>query len=217
MDKDLSNFIAVGKKNLAAANARRQEEAAPRRAAQQKAKEERQRRILIARLLRAMKRYAKAQERERLKSQHGTVVGDYIRCKKTNKVACDPCKAAAAEYVRVKWATDPKYKAKEKEYLKNNPHKRPPNNKDRARHRGVKRSYYTRQQIFDRDGYDCYLCNTPVDLSAPYVQGQPGWETYPHIEHVVPLALGGEDTLQNVKIAHAKCNMDKGPSLSATA
>jgi len=215
--QDLTNFIAVGKANFAAANARRKEEAAPRLAAEQIAREERQRRALINRLIRAMKRYARAQERERLANQHGVVIGDYTRCKKSNKVACDPCKAIAAQYVREKWASDPKYREAEKAYFKNNPHKRPPKSRDRARKMGAKRSYYTRQQIFDRDGYDCYLCNTPIDLTAPHVQGQPGWETYPHIEHVIPLALGGDDTLENVKIAHAKCNIDKGIAILATA
>jgi 5-methylcytosine-specific restriction endonuclease McrA len=112
---------------------------------------------------------------------------------------------------------EPKYKAKEKEYYKNNPHKRPPKSRERLRRWGTKRSYYTRQHIFDRDGYDCYICNIPVDLTATHVQGQPGWEMYPHIEHVIPLSLGGDDTLQNVKIAHAKCNMAKGTQIWATA
>jgi 5-methylcytosine-specific restriction endonuclease McrA len=74
----------------------------------------------------------------------------------------------------------------------------------------VPSQYYTRQQLFDRDGYDCYLCNLPVELTANHIVGQPGWELYPHIDHVIPLALGGHDTLDNVKITHAKCNMVKG-------
>jgi len=152
----------------------------------------------------------KAKKREILNNQHGIAVGDYDRCKKNNGVACDPCKAIAAKYVRDKFKNDPKYKAKEKEWYKKNPHKRPPKSKGRAIKNGGNHAYYTRQQIFDRDGYDCYLCGDPTDLTAPHVQGQPGWETYPHIEHVIPLAKGGDDTLGNVKIAHAKCNIDKG-------
>jgi len=213
----IEKSIEAGKRNFAEANARKAAACAPRRAAEQLAREERQRRILIKRLHRVMKSYAKAVEKEMLKNQHGITIGDYRRCKKANGTACEPCKKIAAKYVRDLWHSDPKYKAKEKEWLKKNPHKRPPRNRDRVRNKGSKHRYYTRQQIFDRDGYGCYLCNTPVDLSAPHVQGQPGWETYPHIEHVVPLSLGGEDTLQNVKIAHAKCNMDKGTKLLATA
>jgi 5-methylcytosine-specific restriction endonuclease McrA len=210
-------FLEAGRKNRQEWVARKRAESAPRRAAEQLAREERQRRILINRLRKAMKRYVNFKEKEALRNQHGIAVGDYDRCKRLNGTACEPCRAIVAKYVSDKWATDPKYKSKEKEWRKNNPHKRKANNKDRARRRGTKMGYYTRQQIFDRDGYNCYLCNIPVDLTATHIQGQPGWETYPHVEHVVPLALGGEDTLQNVKIAHAKCNMDKGVSLLATA
>lgn len=213
----IERFIEAGKKNFAEANARRRAASAPRRADEALAREERQRRILIKRLIKTIKCYAKAREKELLNNQHGVIVGDYSRCKRNNGTACEPCKAIAAKYVSDKWATDPKYKAKEKEWYKNNPHKRPPKSRDRARRTGAKRSYYTRQQVFDRDGYDCYICHTPVDLTATHIQGQPGWETYPHIEHVIPLSLGGDDTLENVKIAHAKCNIDKGTNLLATA
>ena len=209
----LERFIEVGKQNFALANERRRLAAAPKRALEEARSEAYQRRVLIRRFLRAAKKYARHQEKLRLENQHGVSVGDYYRCRKRNGIACEPCKAIVASYVSMKWKTDPKYKAKEKEWLKNNPDKKPNNSRDRARLRGVKTEYYTRKHIFDRDGYDCYLCNEPVDLSAPPVQGQPGWETYPHIEHVVPLSRGGTDTLDNVRIAHAKCNIDKGVRL----
>ena len=180
----------------------------------EKAKEqERQERQAIKDEERAEKARIRQEERERLNNQHGTTVGDYDRCRKNNKTACGPCRAIAAKYVRDKFKNDPKYKETEKAYYKNNPHKRSQSSRDRARKKGLKTEYYTRQQIFDRDGYDCYICNIPVDLEAAHVQGQPGWEMYPHVEHVIPLALGGDDTLANVKIAHAKCNMDKGVRL----
>jgi 5-methylcytosine-specific restriction endonuclease McrA len=208
----IEKSIEAGRRNFAEANARRAAALAPRRAAEQLAREERQRRILIRRLHRAMKSYAKAVEKETLKNQHGIAIGDYGRCRKANETACEPCKAVAAEYVRVKWANDPKYRAKEKEWYKNNPHKRPiSSNKKRVK--GGKHRSYTRNQVIERDGFNCYLCNTSVDFTAPHSQGQPGWEAYPHLDHVVPLALGGDDTLENVKLAHAKCNIDKGTRL----
>lgn len=172
--------------------------------------QKRQERQAIKEAERAEKTRVRQEERERLNNQHGTTVGDYDRCRKNNKTACGPCRAIAAKYVRDKFKDDPKYKEAEKRWRKANPHKKITNSRDRARKRGVKTEYYTRQQLFDRDGYDCYICNIPVDLEAAHVQGQPGWEMYPHIEHVIPLALGGDDTLENVKIAHAKCNIDKG-------
>ena len=160
-----------------------------------------------------LRRQQREQERLRLASQHGTSIGDYSRCKKANTTACPPCRAVAAAYRRAQVAKDPaKYKQQDKDYYKKYPHKKIHNNRERARRRGVPSQYYTRQQLFDRDGYDCYLCNLPVELTANHVVGQPGWELYPHVDHVIPLALGGHDTLDNVKITHAKCNMAKGAS-----
>ena len=159
------------------------------------------------------KRKVRETNRIKLAHQHGIGPGDYDRCRKNNGVACAPCKAAAAKYAREKFHSDPKYKEAEKRWRQANPHKTYRDNKDRALKHGGKHQYYTRQHVFDRDGYDCYLCQTPVDLTAPHIQGQPGWETYPHIEHVIPLSKGGDDTLENVKIAHAKCNVDKGTKI----
>ena len=167
---------------------------------------------------RKARRLEREKQRAILDNQHGTTVGDYERCRKNHGSACEKCRAVAAKYAREKFHSDPKYKEAEKRWRQANPDKVYRNNKDRALKHGGKHSYYTRKQIFDRDGYDCYLCNTPVDLTAPHVQGQPGWERYPHIEHVHPLSKGGDDTLDNVKIAHAKCNIDKGAQFNqATA
>lgn len=160
-----------------------------------------------------LRRQQREQRRLELASQHGTSIGDYSRCKKANTTACKPCLAAAAAYRRAQVAKDPaKFNQQKKKSLKSNPNRRRHSNRDRARKKGVPSQYYTRQQLFDRDGYDCYLCNLPVELTANHIQGQPGWELYPHVEHVIPLALGGHDTLANVKIAHAVCNIRKGVS-----
>lgn len=190
-------------------------------------KEEKKRQLLLKKLYALMKKRQKALEvaekiaqriekKERLRNQHGTAVGDYYRCKKTNGTACDSCKAVGAQYVREIFKSNPRYKEKEKEWKKKNPDKvcRP---KNRGRLCGGKRRAYTRNQIIKRDGINCYLCNTPVDFNASHNMGQPGWELYPHVEHVIPLAKGGDDTLENVKLAHAICNMKKGVSLTAKA
>lgn len=162
-------------------------------------------------LARKKKASIKAEEKERLNNQHGTSIGDYERCKRNRAVACGLCLAVAAKYRREQVAKDPqKFREKERRSRQKNGYV---TSRDRAKKNGGQYAYYTRKQIFDRDGYDCYLCQEPVDFTAPHVIGQPGWETYPHVEHVVPLALGGDDTLENVKIAHAKCNMDKGVRL----
>jgi 5-methylcytosine-specific restriction endonuclease McrA len=170
--------------------------------------EERERRLLIKKLIKLINKRIK----QELNDRHGVSIGDYQRCRKVTGKACDLCRAIAAEYVRNKYKTDPKYKEAEKRWRKENPD-RAYANRHRAKKYGVPTEYYTKKHIFDRDGYDCYLCNTPVDLTAPHIQGQPGWEKYPHIEHVIPISKGGPDTKANVKIAHAKCNIDKGVEL----
>jgi len=181
------------------------------------AREERKQRSLERQARLAAEKEAKALEKakkqEMLNNQHGVTVGDYTRCRKNNNGnACGLCKGVMNAYVSQK-SKEPAYKDREKEWRKNNPHRRPHSNRERAIKRGVPTQYYTRQQIIDRDGTDCYLCHLPLDFEANHVQGQPGWELYPHVEHVVPLAKGGHDILDNVKLAHAKCNIDKGVEL----
>ena len=87
-------------------------------------------------------------------------------------------------------------------------------NKNR-RKRAIKRQNgfekYKESDVLSLYGTDCYLCNKPVDLNASRKCGDPGWEQGLHIEHVFDIALGGPDTLQNVRPAHAICNLKKKP------
>lgn len=74
---------------------------------------------------------------------------------------------------------------------------------------------YTEEQIFNLHGTTCYLCKNAIDLLAPRSIGkQEGWELGLHIDHVVPIIAGGPDTLENVRPAHAICNMRKGSKMS---
>lgn len=68
---------------------------------------------------------------------------------------------------------------------------------------------YTTQQVLDTYGTDCHICLEPIDLDAPRKQGEPGWEKGLHLDHVLPLKLGGPDKLANVKPAHGECNIRK--------
>lgn len=52
-----------------------------------------------------------------------------------------------------------------------------------------------RNDIFLRDGNQCLNCGTPNDL---------------HIDHVVPLALGGAHALANLQTLCRSCNSKKG-------
>lgn len=87
-------------------------------------------------------------------------------------------------------------------------------NKNR-RKRAIKRKNgfekYTEKQVLDLYGTNCYLCNTPIDMSVSRRCGDPGWEKGLHIEHFIDIALGGPDTLANVRPSHAICNLNKKP------
>lgn len=96
------------------------------------------------------------------------------------------------------------------EYRIANPEiKRRSSRKRRARIYETRIEFYTEQQVLELHGAICYLCNKEIDLSAPRQVGKDGWQLGLHIEHVVDLALGGTDTLDNVKPSHGICNLKK--------
>lgn len=53
-----------------------------------------------------------------------------------------------------------------------------------------------RQRVFDRDGERCVYCG---DTSGPF-----------HLDHVQPLSRGGANSLDNLAVSCARCNMSKG-------
>lgn len=63
-------------------------------------------------------------------------------------------------------------------------------------------------RVYDRDGWRCQLCRRPVDraLDGNARMG-------PTLDHVVPLALGGEHSYANTQLAHRRCNLAKGAKL----
>ena len=72
---------------------------------------------------------------------------------------------------------------------------------------------YTESQALELYGKTCHLCNLPIDLTATRQPGKPGWERGLHIDHVVPLANGGPDIIENVRPAHGLCNLRKGAKM----
>jgi len=67
---------------------------------------------------------------------------------------------------------------------------------------------FTREEIFERDGWRCGICGEPTDRA----------EAHPHpaapvIDHVVPIAAGGEHVRSNVQCAHSRCNTLKGATI----
>lgn len=80
----------------------------------------------------------------------------------------------------------------------------------RARKMNLASERYTLQQVFDKWGIDCHLCQKPIDLTAPRRVGRKGWENGLHIDHLISLSNGGSDALDNVRPAHGYCNIKKG-------
>jgi 5-methylcytosine-specific restriction endonuclease McrA len=66
------------------------------------------------------------------------------------------------------------------------------------------RDKYTLEQIGDRDGWRCWICGDQVDraVRAPDSESR-------SVDHVVPVSRGGTDTLDNIKLAHLGCNLDR--------
>jgi len=72
-----------------------------------------------------------------------------------------------------------------------------------ARKLGATTEKVSRAVVYERDGGRCHRCGKKVPKK--------GW----HLDHLVPLARGGEHCYRNVAVAHAKCNISKGIKPSA--
>ena len=77
----------------------------------------------------------------------------------------------------------------------------------------------TLAKLVERDNHICALCGGEVDWNdfklddnGNFVAG----DNYPSIDHIVPLALGGLHSWDNVQLAHFTCNRLKGARLDNT-
>jgi len=68
---------------------------------------------------------------------------------------------------------------------------------------------YLEQQVLELYGTDCHICQEPIDLEVSRKVGVGEWKLGLHIDHLIPLAKGGSDTLENVRPSHANCNLLK--------
>lgn len=61
-------------------------------------------------------------------------------------------------------------------------------------------------RIMRRDGRRCWLCGEPCDFELSR-DGR-----YPHttLDHVIPKSKGGGSAPENLRLAHKKCNNDRG-------
>src|SRR6185437_11193092 len=63
---------------------------------------------------------------------------------------------------------------------------------------------FSSQEIYERDGWVCGICDQPVDRSRRYPDRDSA-----SLDHIVPLSRGGSHTRRNVQLAHLRCNLDK--------
>ncbi|MEV7840190.1 HNH endonuclease [Streptomyces albidoflavus] len=59
--------------------------------------------------------------------------------------------------------------------------------------------------VHARNGWTCQLCHEPIDPDVAWPDPMS-----PSIDHVIPLARGGEHSMGNVQSAHLGCNSSKG-------
>jgi 5-methylcytosine-specific restriction endonuclease McrA len=82
------------------------------------------------------------------------------------------------------------------------------NRATRTRRRARKREAFVeevwRSKVFERDGWICGICGDPVnrDAKVPELDA-------PVMDHIVPLAQGGEHSYSNTQCAHFYCNSVK--------
>lgn len=85
----------------------------------------------------------------------------------------------------------------------------------RAREAGVAViELFDRTEVFERDGWSCYLCCRATDPDA-----SPFDPSSPTVDHVVPLSQGGAHSLANARTACLHCNSAKqaGPPVTVSS
>jgi 5-methylcytosine-specific restriction endonuclease McrA len=138
---------------------------------------------------------------------HGTNRESYKACKLKSYGPCQPCidaaKAEGKEYRSRK-------EVKDRLHTYNRTNRAKTNKSRFARSSSEKFNYFSVNTVIATYGSNCHLCNKAIDLKASRKVGAGGWELSLHIDHVLPLSKGGDDTLENVRPAHAQCNLTKG-------
>lgn len=67
-------------------------------------------------------------------------------------------------------------------------------------------------KLIERDCGICQLCGEPVDITDGWYDENGGFHigrNYPTVDHIIPLVHGGDNTWDNVQLAHHRCNSAK--------
>lgn len=78
-----------------------------------------------------------------------------------------------------------------------------------------KHSYKSLKQLYKRDKGICHICGGLCDWNDKQYDKDTiiVGETYPSIDHIIPISKGGTDEWNNLGLAHFKCNWVKGAYL----
>ncbi|GAA6121462.1 HNH endonuclease signature motif containing protein [Acidovorax sp. FG27] len=81
----------------------------------------------------------------------------------------------------------------------------------RAEKNGGRYEPVSKRKVFERDGWRCYLCGCDTPLTKSGTQD----DAAPELDHVIPLAAGGDHTYENTRCACRRCNRAKGSTIPA--
>lgn len=175
--------IRHGKATCDICEARRIEKAKQERETKRIAAAEEKERI---RKEKAAEKQRLAEERERNKQERiCSVCGQVFKTNRLNQLCCSP-----------ECSKRRQYKTHDKRLSKY----------------GQKSNGITLAKLYRRDRGICYICGRTCDLNDK-ITDERGTvicgDTYPSIEHVIPLSLGGPNTWDNVRLACRGCNTAK--------
>jgi len=82
----------------------------------------------------------------------------------------------------------------------------------RAAKRGVNVEPYSREDVCAKSGWICGICGKPINPKLRFPHRESAT-----IDHIIPLAKGGADSLDNVQLAHMICNSIKSDNVLPVA
>lgn len=111
-------------------------------------------------------------------------------------VRCQPCRAEAKRRAVSNYKASPSGRAM----------KAACKARRRSRLKQSKIEAFDPFEIFARDGWHCHMCGckTPKSLRGTFE------DNAPELDHLVPLAAGGEHSRRNTACSCRKCNLEKG-------
>ena len=135
----------------------------------------------------------------------------YNRHLRLKEQVCEDCRKAQNLYDKKRFYENPELKRQRNKKHANLEKKRSAWRKRNALIKGNKVEIYSETDVLNLYGNICYLCNEKIDLNASRRSGiGTNWQNGLNIDHVIPISLGGPDTLQNVRPTHVLCNIKKG-------